>query len=165
MHAALTGHLVFSTLHTNDASGTIPRLLDMGIKPQVIAPAINLAMAQRLVRKLCEKCKKKVEASPEEAKKIKEVLGSGWSNKSDRIEIFKAAGCPECNSGYRGRIGVFEVFSIDQEIEKLILKSPAVSEIRNLVIKKGMKTLLEDAFLKVIQGKTDLEEVERVLGN
>ena len=165
MHAALTGHLVFSTLHTNDASGTIPRLLDMGIKPQVIAPAINLAMAQRLVRKLCEKCKKKVEASPEEAKKIKEVLGSGWSNKPDKIQIFKAAGCPECNSGYRGRIGVFEVFSIDQEIEKLILKSPAVSEIRNLVIKKGMKTLLEDAFLKVIQGKTDLEEVERVLGN
>ena len=153
MHAALTGHLVFSTLHTNDAAGTIPRLIDMGAKPQVIAPAINLAMAQRLVRKLCEKCKEKIKASEKEFKKI------------GNATIFKAKGCQECNfTGYQGRIGIFEAFIIDGEIEKLILKSPAISEIKELVIKKGMMTMLQDGYLKVLEGITDMNEVERVLG-
>ena len=161
MHAALTGHLVFSTLHTNDAAGTIPRLIDMGIKPQIIAPAINMAMAQRLVRKLCPDCRKKDKPSPEEAEKIKSVL----KKVAEKIEIWRARGCEKCgSSGYRGRIGIFEAFLIDSDIERLILKNPAVSEIRELVSKKGMRTMLEDGYLKVLAGLTDIAEVERVLG-
>ena len=166
MHAALTGHLVFSTLHTNDAAGTIPRLIDLGTKPQVIAPAINLAMAQRLVRKLCPECKKRIKASAEEAKKVKEVLGkTGQPGKSDEIEIFKKGGCEKCNfTGYKGRIGVFEGFTVDEELERLILKSPAISEIRDFLRKKGMMTMLQDSYLKILDGITDFEEVERVIG-
>jgi len=165
MHAALTGHLVFSTLHTNDAAGTIPRLIDMGTKPQVIAPAVNLAMAQRLVRKLCQECKKKIKASAEEVKKMKEVLGSYWTNKSNRIEVFKKEGCGKCNfTGYKGRIGVFEAFAVDDELEKLILKSPAVSEVRDLLRKRGMTTMLQDSYLKILDGIIDFEEIERILG-
>ena len=160
MHAALTGHLVFSTLHTNDAAGTIPRLIDMGAKPQIIAPAINLAMAQRLVRKLCQKCKKKIKASPEQVKKIKEVLG-----KTNGIEVFKKGGCEKCNqTGYKGRIGVFEAFTVDDELERLILKSPAISETRDFLRKKGMITMLQDSYLKILDGITDFEEVGRILG-
>ncbi|MBI4117311.1 MAG: type II/IV secretion system protein [Parcubacteria group bacterium] len=166
MHAALTGHLVFSTLHTNDAAGTIPRLIDMGTKPQIIAPAINLAMAQRLVRKLCPECKKKTKASAEEVKKIKEVLGkAGQTGKSGEIEIFEKNGCEKCNSiGYKGRTGVFEGFAINNELERLILKSPAISEIRDLLEKRGMMTMLQDGYLKILEGITDFEEVTRVLG-
>ncbi|TSC91155.1 MAG: hypothetical protein G01um10142_94 [Parcubacteria group bacterium Gr01-1014_2] len=164
MHAALTGHLVFSTLHTNDAAGTIPRLIDLGAKPQIIAPAINLAMAQRLVRKLCQECKKKVEISAEEIKKMRESLKN--IKKIDKESIFKATGCKRCNfTGYQGRIGIFEAFPIDQEVEKLILKSPAISEIRELIIKKGMMTVLQDGYLKVLDGITDLAEIERILGS
>ena len=170
MHAALTGHLVFSTLHTNDAAGTIPRLIDMGTKPQIIAPAINMAMAQRLARKLCEECKIKTEATPEETKKIKETLkNSGGkikeSGPAKKIQIFKAAGCKNCNfSGYKDRIGIFEAFAIDEEIEKLILRSPAISEVRDLLEKKGMITMIQDGYLKILEGITDFKEVERVLG-
>ncbi|MEK7537058.1 MAG: GspE/PulE family protein [Patescibacteria group bacterium] len=161
MHAALTGHLVFSTLHTNDAAGTIPRLIDMGTKSQVIAPAINLIMAQRLVRKLCQECKKKIRASPEETKKINDALGRG----SNEIEIFKKEGCEKCNfTGYKGRIGVFEAFTVDDELEKLILKSPAVSEIRDLLRRRGMITMLQDSYLKILDGITDFEEAKRILG-
>lgn len=163
MHAALTGHLVFTTLHTNDAAGVIPRLIDMGAKPQIIAPAINLAMAQRLVRKLCQECKKKVEISTEELKKIDKTLKN--IKKIDKNNIFEATGCKECNfTGYQGRIGVFEAFLIDEEIENLILKSPAISEIRESIIKKGMITMLQDGYLKVLEGTTDMAEIERVIG-
>ena len=168
MHAALTGHLVFSTLHTNDAAGTIPRLIDIGTKPQVIAPAINLIMAQRLVRKLCPECKEKTKATAEESEKIKKVLETYKSNRtnwSDKIEIYQAKGCEKCNfSGYMGRIGVFEAFAVDEEIEKLILKSPSISEIRDLLRKKGLVTMLQDSYLKILEGITDFKEVERVLG-
>ena len=170
MHAALTGHLVFSTLHTNDAAGVIPRLIDIGTKPQIIAPAINLAMAQRLVRKLCQKCKKKVRATAEELNKIKEAL-KNLPQKikkppvTDEVEIFKAGECNQCNfTGYQDRIGIFEAFVIDEELEKIILKSPAISEVRDLAIKKGMVTLVQDAYLKILEGITDFREVERVLG-
>ncbi|MEK7659519.1 MAG: GspE/PulE family protein [Patescibacteria group bacterium] len=166
MHSALTGHLVFSTLHTNDAAGAIPRLIDMGASPQAIAPAINLAIAQRLVRKLCQECKKKIKASPEEIKKIKEVLGKIiQTNESNEIEISKKEGCEKCNFiGYKGRIGVFEGFRVDDELEKLILKSPAVSEIKDLLRKKGMITMLQDSYLKILDGITDFDEVGRILG-
>ena len=161
MRAALTGHLVFSTLHTNDAAGTIPRLIDMGVKPQIIAPAVNMAMAQRLVRQLCMECRKKEKASPEEMEKMKKVL----KDIPRDTELYRPKGCKKCGlTGYRGRIGIFEAFLIDAEIEKLILKTPSISEIRDVVIKKGMKTMLEDGYLKVIRGITNIAEVERVLG-
>jgi type II secretory ATPase GspE/PulE/Tfp pilus assembly ATPase PilB-like protein len=174
MHAALTGHLVFSTIHTNDAAGTIPRLVDLGVKPQIIAPAINVAMAQRLVRKLCSQCKKKRKLGAEDAKKLQELLadikqynqGVSVPEFSADSEVFTVAGCEAChNTGYKGRIGVFEVFVVDRDIEQLILKSPAISEMRELAVKKGMLTLLQDGYLKVLEGVTDLAEVERVIGS
>ena len=164
MHAALTGHLVFSTLHTNDAAGTIPRLIDMGIKPQIIAPAINMAMAQRLVRKLCPSCKIQDKIEPEVLEKIQKVL----SPIKDRLKLpkldsslkinFPGKGCKECNElGYKGRIGVYEAFVIDKEMEKLILKSPAISDIQELAEKEGMITMLQDAYLKLLSGITSIE--------
>lgn len=189
MQAALTGHLVFSTLHTNNASGTIPRLIDLGVRPVTIAPAINAAMAQRLVRKLCQSCKKKKRVSSEELALLKKYL-SGLSEKittetqkktknrsSDQGVIFRAPPfgetteiyypdkCKECNfTGYQGRIGIYELFEIDSEMEKVILKSPPISEVQELAVKKGMITLLQDGLLKVLDGTTSIEEVMRVVG-
>ncbi|MBI2674349.1 MAG: type II/IV secretion system protein [Candidatus Yanofskybacteria bacterium] len=182
LQAALTGHLVLSTIHTNDAAGTVPRLIDLGIRPQIIAPAINMAMAQRLVRKLCPECKKMRKAEEAELKKLQEVLGplSKYRNvdmparssggpkypKLDAgLEIGTPGKCKECNeSGYKGRIGVFEAFEMSREIERLILKSPAISEVRDLAIAEGMITMLQDAYIKLIEGVTSMEEIERVLG-
>ena len=170
MQAALTGHLVFSTLHTNSSSGTIPRLIDLGVRPVTIAPAINAAMAQRLVRRLCQACKKKVKASAEELTLLKKYLGSLSKEISkptlgESLELFQADKCKECNfTGYQGRVGIYEVFEIDSEMEKLILKSPPISEVQDLAEKKGMVTLLQDGLLKVAEGVTSVEEVMRVVG-
>lgn len=167
LHAALTGHLVLSTIHTNNAAGTIPRLIDMKIQPQIIAPAINVAMGQRLVRKLCEKCKKKVKASPEVTERLKtnlESVKSRFKLKLDSVEVYEAGKCAECNnSGYTGRIGVYEAFVISKTIEKLILTSPAISDVEELAIKEGMVTMLQDGYLKVLDGITSAEEAERIL--
>ena len=170
LQAALTGHLVLSTIHTNDAAGTIPRLIDLGIRPQIIAPAINMAMAQRLVRKLCSNCKKMKKIEAEDLKKVKtllEPLGEklGLPKLDSELEIGVPGKCKECNeSGYKGRIGVFEAFEMSREVEKLILKSPAISEVRDLIIAEGMITMPQDAYLKLIEGVTSMEEIERVLG-
>ena len=142
----------------------------MCIKPSVIAPAINIAMAQRLVRKLCPECRQKTKAKPEQIKKIREVLKNlppkvEPPQLSEEITIYEAKGCQECNlTGYRDRIGLFEAFIIDKEIEQLILKSPAISEIRDLILKKEMVTMLQDGYLKILEGATDFNEIERVLG-
>ena len=171
LQAALTGHLVLSTIHTNDSAGTIPRLIDLGIQPQIIAPAINIAMAQRLVRKLCPNCKIQDKAKPETLEKLEKTL----SPVKDRFKIpeldsslkiyFSGKGCKECNElGYRGRIGVYEAFVISKEMERLILKSPAISDVQELAEKEGMVTMLQDAYLKLLDGITSFEEIERVLG-
>ena len=170
MQAALTGHLVFSTLHTNDAAGAIPRLLDFGIKSQIIAPAINIVMAQRLLRKLCPDCKYKSKVTPKELDIIKQVLSGLPSNikipkLDENLELWKSRKCKQCNdAAYKGRIGVFELFLIDADIERLILTNPAISDIKEVAIKKGMVTMYQDAYIKVLQGITDIEEVENVLG-
>lgn len=169
MQAALTGHLVFSTLHTNNAAGAIPRLINFGIKPVTIAPAINAIMAQRLVRKLCSSCKKKQKITSADFNLISKSLpldkNIGIEKFDKNAEIYYPDKCKECNmTGYRGRIGVYELFEIDPELEKLILKSPAISEIQDLAIKKGLITLLQDGFIKVIEGLTSVEEVMRVIG-
>lgn len=169
LHAALTGHLVFSTLHTNDAAGTILRLLDTGAKPPIIAPAINLAIAQRLIRKLCSECKKRVKISKEELNKMKEILKNLPSKVKtpkldESVEIYQAVGCHKCNqTGYKGRIGVFELFIIDEDAEQLITTNPTESQLQSLALKKGMITMKQDGFLKILKGMTDIKEIERIL--
>src|SRR3989338_9086858 len=171
LQASLTGHLVLSTIHTNNSAGTIPRLIDLGIKPQIIAPAINMAMAQRLIRKLCSSCKIKDKVEPETLEKIQKTL----SPIRDRFKLpgidsslkvyFPGKGCKECNElSYKGRVGVYEAFVISKEMERLILKSPAISDVQELAEKEGMVTMLQDAYLKLLDGITSVEEIERVLG-
>ena len=168
LQAALTGHLVLSTLHTNDAAGTITRLQALGEKANNIAPAINIAIAQRLVRKVCKKCVEFKKASPEDLKKIKRAL-KGLSKEikipeiTTSIKIPQAKGCKECNSsGYKGRIGIFEFFLNDTDMEKFILTSPSIASIRELAIKKGMVLMRQDGFIKILEGATTIEEIERV---
>jgi type II secretory ATPase GspE/PulE/Tfp pilus assembly ATPase PilB-like protein len=172
LQASLTGHLVLSTLHTNDAAGTIPRLVDLGASPSSIAPAINMAVAQRLIRTLCKKCSKMVMASEEEASKIKKALSKMPKGikvpeikKEIKIPQIKEKGCSECNfTGYSGRVGIFEAFLIDDEIEKMILKTPSVVELKEIATKKGMASMYQDGIIKVLEGKTTIEEVEKITG-
>jgi type IV pilus assembly protein PilB len=171
INAALTGHLVFSTLHTNDAAGAIPRLVDMKVNPTMIPPAINLIIAQRLLRKVCPKCSTEIKPDAETLEKIKTGLEGLPSRvpkvKLDNIKIKKASekGCAYCNyTGYKGRIGVFELFVVDDVMEKVILKTPSNIEIKESAIKSGMVLMRQDGLLKVLQGITTIEEVERILG-
>ena len=160
LQAALTGHLVFSTLHTNDAAGTVARLINLGAKPSDIGPAINLVIAQRLVRKVCPKCRMFKKPSLEELKKIKKEL----KKVPQKIEIPLAKGCKDCNfTGYRGRIGILEVLIVDDEIEKFILSNPSTAALRKMAIKKGMVSMEKDGIMKVLEGITTIEEVERVV--
>ena len=168
LQASLTGHLVLSTVHTNDAAGTIVRLQALGEKPVNIAPALNMAIGQRLVRKVCEKCIQLKKILPEDFKKIKRNL----KNLSKNIEIPKiepeikipyVKGCRDCNfTGYKGRIGIFETFIVDNQMERFILSSPSIVDMREKAIKKGMVLMRQDGFLKVLQGVTTIEEIERV---
>ncbi len=170
LQASLTGHLVFSTLHTNDAAGTIARIQALGEKPVNIAPAINMAVAQRLVRKVCTKCSSLSPASPEELSKLKKALG-GLPKKvkipeiKPEIKIPRTKGCPACNlTGYQGRVGIFEAFVIDDDMERFILKAPSITAMRDHAIKKGMILMHQDGLIKVLEGITTIEEVERTTG-
>ena len=169
--AALTGHLVLSTLHTNDAAGAVARLVDIGVRPISIAPAINMAVAQRLVRRVCKKCVKYVNPSKEESEKIKkglagvrkEIVPPSFFNADFKIP--KIQGCPDCNfTGYRGRSGIYEAFLVDDEMKEFILSNPSITATRNLAIKKGMVLMHQDGLIKVLEGVTTIEEVERVTG-
>ncbi|MBI3627385.1 MAG: type II/IV secretion system protein [Candidatus Sungbacteria bacterium] len=169
MHASLTGHLVFSTLHTNNAAGTIPRLIDMEVKPNIIAPAINVAMAQRLVRRLCNDCKKVEPATAAELAVIKKDLETLPTNIEKQnmaeLKIAHPAGCQECHgTGYKGRIGVYELILIDDEMERLIAKQPSEADVKAAASEQGQITMRQDGILKVIAGVTDLAELERVVG-
>ena len=170
LQAALTGHLVLSTLHTNDAAGTVARLQSLGENPVNIAPAINLTIAQRLVRRICKKCSSALPVKEEELKVFKKEL-SYLSKKikippiTKTLKIPKSKGCNLCNfTGYKGRVGVYEFFLVNDEIESFILKSPAISELREKAKKSGMVTMKQDGLIKVLQGVTTLEEIERVMG-
>jgi len=159
--AALTGHLVFSTLHTNDAPSSITRLVDMGIEPFLVGSSLILVVAQRLLRKLCPKCKL-VDDTPKEA-----LVRLGALNSLDEnTTIYKAnpEGCEECKgTGYKGRTAVHEILEVDEEMRKLIVKGATAEDIRDLAKSKGMRTLYEAGILKVRRGITDIAEVERVL--
>jgi len=180
LQAAVTGHLVLTTLHTNDAAGTVVRLEALGEKPVNIAPAINMAVAQRLVRKVCQKCVKLEKISSLDFKKIKKALKkipkkiinppNGVSpllegKSSAALKIPQVKGCKDCNfTGFRGRIGIFEAFLVDNEMEKFILTSPSISALRERAIKKGMLSMYQDGIIKVLEGITTIKEVERVAG-
>jgi len=165
LQAALTGHLVFTTLHTNDAAGVVARLTSLGAKIANIGPALNMVVAQRLVRKVCQKCKKLEKPSPQELKKTKKELSSLEIEIKKDVKIPKIVGCKDCNfTGHKGRVGIFEIFLIDDEIEKFILKNPSIADLREMAIKKGMTTMKQDGLMKVLEGITTIEEIERVMG-
>lgn len=171
MHASLTGHLVFSTLHTNNAPGAVPRLLDFKIEPEIISSALNLIIAQRLVRKLCQNCAQEIEIPLDIQEKIKNTLVSNAPSLKNLdkylkiTEYKKPVGCQECNfTGYKGRIGVFEVLKVDDQMQNLINSSPDEIKIKRLALENGMTTMLADGLIKVLEGITDLEELERMVG-
>lgn len=165
--AALTGHIVFSTLHTNDAAGAIPRILDLEVKPVTLAPALNALIAQRLLRKLCEHCREVYKPERQELARVKTVL-SQIPQKAEitipePLVFSRSRGCGECHAlGYSGRIGVFEVFVVNEQIEKLIHAQAATTEIKKAAIESGMLTMQQDGVLKALEGTTDLAEVWRV---
>ncbi len=180
MHAAMTGHLVLSTLHTNSAAGTLPRLLDMGAEPFLVASTTNVVIAQRLVRKLCSECKVEytlerkeldVMAKSFDLDELLKVMSEddqlkgsidpkkGW----EKIKFFRPKGCKMCNDeGYKGRLGIYEVLENSEEIEKLITQAASAETIEKKAIELGMLTMVEDGFVKAAQGVTSIEEVLRV---
>ncbi|PIT97089.1 hypothetical protein COT77_03325 [Candidatus Berkelbacteria bacterium CG10_big_fil_rev_8_21_14_0_10_41_12] len=173
IHAALTGHLVFTTLHTNDAAGAIPRLVDMRVNPALIPPALNLVIAQRLVRRVCKNCANEYKPDARLSKELNNALKtvplkikSKYPKIDKKLTILKAGkGCEKCNfSGYKGRIAVMELFVIDKEMEKVIIKTPSVIDIYETAIKRGMITMKQNGILKVLKKITTLEEIEKVLG-
>ncbi len=169
INAALTGHLVFSTLHTNNAAGSFPRLIDLGVDEKVLSSAINVAMAQRLVRKLCTTCKKQRPAAPEEKTLIDKIL-SGVVNKAlippDTTTIYEASTqeCPECHGrGYKGRVGIFEAIFMDANIEKVLREKPSEREIAEAAAPQGIPSMEQDGIIKVLRGVTSLDELKRVV--
>ncbi|MEE9613425.1 MAG: type II secretion system ATPase GspE [Thermodesulfobacteriota bacterium] len=158
VHAALTGHLVFSTLHTNDASSAIARLLEMGLDDYLLASTLIGVVAQRLMRKICKECKRVVTPDEVQLKELKEIAGD-----VEGIKIYEGVGCKECvSTGYWGRTAAFEILRIDEDIRSLILKSPEASSVRAAAVRKGMKTLKQDGLRLVREGSTTIEEVLRV---
>ena len=168
--SALTGHLVLSTLHTNDAPSALPRLLDMGIEPFLEASTVNVVIAQRLVRKNCEKCRASGSLSNEEAEFLsadpvaKEYLNRRGYKTLSKLSSYKGVGCPVCDfTGYQGRIGIFEVLDVDSRIRQMIINKDDSGKIMEEAIKRGMQTMLEDGLDKALSGLTSIEEVLRVI--
>jgi len=182
VQAALTGHVVLSTLHTNSGAGVLPRMLDMGIEPFLIASTINTVIGQRLVRKLCEHCKEQVKTGESETKSIMATLGSVLPKTKGELEqakqdlgydemplagqkeyvIYAAKGCSKCVKGYKGRVGIYEVFAMTDHMEKLLLQHATTTEVQNQATADGMLTMKQDGYLKALNGQTTLEEVARV---
>ncbi|GBC79226.1 Type II secretion system protein E [bacterium HR09] len=155
--AALTGHLVLSTLHTNDAPSTISRLMNMGIEPFLVATSVNVIAAQRLVRRICSNCKEEVEVP------IQGLLSVGFSEaEAHSLKVYRGRGCDRCgNTGYKGRVGLFEVMEITDDIRELILSGATVVELRRKAIEEGMITLRQSGLHKIREGITTIEEVVR----
>ncbi len=170
IQAALTGHLILSTIHTNNAAGAIPRFLSMGVKPFLLAPALNCVIGQRLVRRLCSHCLQEEELDSRMLERVGKVVESMPETEKNKIDLtnlkfYKGQGCAECGGiGYKGRVGIYEVFTINEEVEAIIL-SGRVSEyaIEEIAIKSGMVTMVQDGVLKALDKITSLEEVFRVI--
>jgi len=180
VEAAMTGHLVLSTLHTNSAAGTLPRLLDMGAEAFLVASTVNVVIGQRLVRKLCNECKTPYTLDEKEVKTLGEIFNmseilellkktpeigesvnakSTWKN----VNFYRAKGCEQCNGeGYHGRLGIYEVLEMDESIGKLVTSSASSDDIERKARENGMRTMGEDGFIKAVQGITSIEEVMRV---
>lgn len=162
VNAALTGHLLLSTVHTNDAATTLPRLSDMGIQAFLIASSINVIIAQRLVRRICQKCKTPYTLTDEEKQSFSVVIPKTLLDKAQ--QFWKGAGCEACDHrGYLGRIGIYEVLEMDDDIRKLVIKNSDAEDIKAAAVKKGMVTMLEDGFQKTLDGLTSIAEILRVI--
>lgn len=168
IHAALTGHLVFSTLHTNNAAGAIPRLTNMGIEEFLLSASVNLIMAQRLVRKLCENCKKPTTLSPIVKAEIDTAMKNVPKEYLDKIDLnkyttYEAVGCKECGDiGYKGRMGIYEVLPMLDELQQVLFSKQPAHKIYEQAAKVGMITMKQDGILKVIRGETTMDEIIRV---
>lgn len=174
VESALTGHLVFSTLHTNNAAGVIPRLIDLDVNPKILPSALTLSIAQRLVRTLCKECKKERPANEDEKKILLEVINVGIKEGKNfekygvspdmEMKVSDPVGCPLCNmTGYKGRIGLFEVIRTSDEIEKMMVENPSEREIKKVAQKQGTLDMKEDAVVKILKGVTSIAEAESVV--
>ncbi len=153
IQAALTGHLVLSTLHTNDAPGAVTRLLDMGVEPFLISSSVIGVLAERLVCVICEKCKESFKPSAE-------MLAEFGLERKKGVTLYRGKGCPQCKkTGYRGRVGIFELMLVDEQIKRLVMARASTDEIKEKARVGGMKVLREDGLSKVINGRTTIEEV------
>lgn len=160
VNAALTGHLVLSTLHTNDSATTFPRLLDMGVPSFLVASTVNVAIGQRLLRMLCQKCRTERKLTEEEFRALQEIIPSVREN----MQFYGAKGCAECNgSGYTGRFAIHEVIEVNDEIRQLIMNHGDAKDIKGAAIRNGMTTMVDDALSKATQGITSIEEILRVV--
>jgi len=182
VQAALTGHLVLSTLHTNSAAASLPRLLDMGVPSFLLSSTINVILAQRLVRRICEHCVEEYEAPAEVRESMHRVLEGVRNSKTvmskdpsvaailrkldesgNKVMLKRGKGCDRCgDSGYKGRLGIFEVMHMVDEISHLVLEHGTSGQIHEVAVRDGMVTLLQDGYLRVLEGTTTLEEVTRV---
>jgi len=174
VQSSLTGHMVFSTLHTNNAAGVIPRLIDLGVNPKILVSALSLSIAQRLVRKLCVFCKKESIPTGEEAKTIQTILEGMKEEGKDltkynikneaSFKIFSAVGCEKCNNiGYTGRIGIFEAIKTDEAIEKIMPENPSEREIKKVASAQGILSMRQDGVIKILNGITSIVEVQSVV--
>ena len=156
IRVALTGHLVFSTLHTNDAAGAITRLVDMGIEPYLVSSSIEASIAQRLVRVICDKCKEEIILD----KKLLEELNL---NPKEKKTFYEGKGCAACKfTGFRGRTAIYEILTMDDDLRELIINRAPINEIKEMASKNGMRTLFNDGMIKVEKGITTITEVLRV---
>ncbi|MFA6392311.1 MAG: GspE/PulE family protein [Patescibacteria group bacterium] len=170
IQSALTGHLVVSTIHTNDAAGAIPRFMSMGVKPFLLAPALNAVVGQRLVRRICEECKEEEIVDENTLTRIKKILSEIPENSGEKVDLnnlkfYKGRGCSACNNvGYKGRVGIYEIFTMNKEIEEIVL-SGKVSEyqMKEVAVKNGMITMAQDGLLKAKDGITSVKEIFRVI--
>lgn len=174
VQSSLTGHMVFSTLHTNNAAGVIPRLIDLGVNPKILVSALSLSIAQRLVRKLCQFCKKENLPTEQQAKTIKLVMDSMQAEGKDpakhnikadaNYKIFSPVGCDKCNKiGYKGRVGIFEAIKTDETIEKIMPENPSEHEIKKVARNQGILSMRQDGIVKILNGVTSIEEVQSVV--
>jgi len=162
IRSALTGHLVLSTLHTNDSVGAVNRLVDMGIEPYLVASSLVASLAQRLVRRLCRHCKGEQEQDAV-SRRIRSEIARAQDIEPDEVQVWFGAGCSECNhSGYRGRVAIYEFFLLDEELQDMVSAHCRTSELRKAALERGMRTLREDGWVKVAQGLTSIEEVQRI---
>jgi type IV pilus assembly protein PilB len=174
VQSALTGHIVFSTLHTNNAAGVIPRLIDLGVNPKILVSALSLSIAQRLVRKLCNSCKTEKAPTEKELETIKMIITGMKEEEKDLtkyninpnppFKLFTPTGCEKCNgTGYSGRIGIFEAIRTDETIEKIIPENPSEREIKKVARTQSILSMRQDGVIKMLNGITSYEEVQSVV--